>query len=257
MRIKDGRLIGSLFNLLPATTYEIFAFDGTSQIQGAVSTQPDQLVFTPTTTLYVDDDAPPGGDGSVLLPFRTIQEAVNRAGPGTLVSVADGLYREAVTFPASGTPGNWIQVKAQGDAAILDSADYLSGEIWKPDTKDGVWSTVLSIPVYYLARDGNRVYQFEDKKGLVDSIGHDKTPMDEGWFYEPGTQKLYIRSLDNPITPGRCRVSTAHLISSVVIGSGSKDSESVFTLRRPMAAGSVRAMHRILSFARMRSAIRK
>jgi len=198
MRIKDGRLIGSLFNLLPATTYEIFAFDGTSQIKGSVSTQPDQLSFTPTKTLYVDDDAPPGGNGSVILPFRTIQEAVDHAGPGTRVSVADGLYREAVTFPASGTPGKWIQVKAQGNAAILDSADYFSGDIWKPDTTDNVWSTVLTIPVYYLARDGNRVYQFEDKKGLVDSVGHDKTKMDEGWFYEPGTQKLYVRSLDNP-----------------------------------------------------------
>ena len=123
VRIKDGRLIGSLFNLLPATTYEIFAFDGTSQIKGSVSTQPDQLSFTPTKTLYVDDDALPGGNGTVILPFKTIQEAVNRAGPGTLVSVADGVYREAVTFPASGTPGKWIQVKAQGDAAILDSAD--------------------------------------------------------------------------------------------------------------------------------------
>jgi hypothetical protein len=198
VRIKDGRLIGSLFNLLPATTYEIFAFDGTSQIQGTVSTQPDQLAFTPARTLYVDDDAPPGGDGTVILPFRSIQEAVDRAGPGTQVSVADGLYREAVTFPVSGTPGQWIQVKAQGEAAILDSAEYLSGDIWKPDTTQDVWSTIVNFPVYYLAGDGNRYYQFEDKKGLVDSIGHDKTPMDEGWFYEPGTQKLYVRSPDNP-----------------------------------------------------------
>jgi hypothetical protein len=198
VRIKDGRLIGSLFNLLPATTYEIFAFDGISQIKGSVSTQPDKLSFTPTATIYVDADAPPGGNGSVILPFRTIQEAVDRAGPGTLVSVADGVYREAVTFPASGTPGKWIQVKAQGKGAILDSADYLSGNIWKPDATDHVWSTVLSIPVYYLARDGNRYYQFEGKKGLLDSVGHEDVRMDEGWFYESGTQKLYVRSLDNP-----------------------------------------------------------
>jgi len=198
MRIKDGRLIGSLFNLLPATSYEIFVFDGTSQIKGSVSTQPNQLSFTPTKTLYVDDNAPPGGDGSVILPFRSIQEAVNRAGPGTLVSVADGVYREAVTFPVSGTSGQWIQVKAQGKGAILDSADYLSGDIWQPDTTENVWSTVLNIPVYYLARDGNRVYQFQDKKGLIESVGHEHVHMDEGWFYEPGTQKLYVRSLDNP-----------------------------------------------------------
>ena len=51
MRIKDGRLIGSLFNLLPATSYEIMAFDGTSQISGSVTTQPNQLSFTPINTL--------------------------------------------------------------------------------------------------------------------------------------------------------------------------------------------------------------
>jgi hypothetical protein len=78
--------------------------------------------------LHVNDDALPGGNGSAAAPFRTIQEAVNQAGPGTQVLVADGIYREAVTFPASGTAGKWIQVKAAGDAAILDSADRLTRE---------------------------------------------------------------------------------------------------------------------------------
>lgn len=198
MRIKDGRLIGSLFDLLPDTTYEIFAFDGTNQVSGSVTTQPELLSFTPASTLYVDDDAGMDGDGSIVLPFRTIQEAVNRAGPGTQILVADGVYREAVTFPASGTPENWIQVKAQGDAAILDSADRLSGDIWKADAKPNVWSTTLSAPASYLARDGMRYYQYDDKKGLMDAVGREGAKMDEGWFFDSGAKKLYVRSLDNP-----------------------------------------------------------
>jgi hypothetical protein len=146
----------------------------------------------------VDDDALPGGDGSVIFPLQTIQEAVNRAKPGTQVLVADGTYREAVTFPASGTPGNWIQVKAQGDAVILDSAASLSGDIWRTDSKANVWSTIPNIPVYYLARDGYRYYQYEDKAGLIDSVGHNSVEMEEGWFFESGSGKLYVRSLDNP-----------------------------------------------------------
>jgi hypothetical protein len=47
MRIDDGRLIGSLFNLSPALSYDIKVLDGTSEISGSVSTQPDQLSFTP------------------------------------------------------------------------------------------------------------------------------------------------------------------------------------------------------------------
>ena len=198
MRIKDGRLIGSLFHLRPETTYEVFVFDGTNQVSGTVTTQPEQLFFEPTVTLYVDDDAAVGGDGSIVEPFRTIQEAVDHAGPGTLVSVADGVYREAVTFPASGTPDNWIQVKAAGEAAILDSADYLSGDIWRPDTAPNIWSIPFSALVSYLAKDGMRVYQYDDRKSLIDAVAHGGEKMEEGFFYEPGTQKLYVRSLDDP-----------------------------------------------------------
>ncbi|MFT3893382.1 MAG: right-handed parallel beta-helix repeat-containing protein [Anaerolineales bacterium] len=197
VRIKDGRLVGSLFNLQPATNYEVFAFNGAALIKGSVTTQPDQLSFTPTATLYVDANTLPGGDGSDVSPLQTIQEAVNRAKPGTQILVADGVYREAVTFPASGTPGNWIQVKAQGEAAILDSAAYLSGDIWRRDTADNIWSTVPNVPVYYLARDGARFYQYEDKDGLIASTGHNETPVKEGWFFEP-SGKLYVRSSDNP-----------------------------------------------------------
>jgi hypothetical protein len=198
VRVPDGRLIGSLFNLLPATSYDVRVLDGSSEINGSVNTQPDGLSFTPSVVLHVDDDALPGGDGSAAAPFRMIQEAVNHAGPGTQVLVADGLYREAVTFPGSGTAGNWIQVKAEGDAAILDSADILSGNIWTLTATSHVWYTMLSGPVAYLARSRNRFYQYDDKNGLVQAKGHTGVAINEGWFYEAGTQRLYVRSLDDP-----------------------------------------------------------
>ena len=198
MRIDDGRLIGSLFNLTPATTYEIKVSDSSSEISGSASTQRDQLAFTASVILYVNDDAPPGGNGSPAAPFRTIQEAVNQAGPGTQVLVADGIYREAVTFPGSGTAGNWIQVKAAGNAAILDSADVLSGNIWTLSTTSHVWYTKISGPVAYLARSRNRFYQYDDRNGLMQATGHGGIAINEGWFYETSTQRLYVRSLDDP-----------------------------------------------------------
>ena len=199
VRIDDGRLIGSLFNLSAATSYEIKVLSEDSEISGSATTQPDQLSFTPTATLYVDDDAAPGGDGSVSAPIQTIQEAVNRAGPGTQVLVNDGIYREAVTFPQSGTPGNWIQVKAAGSAAILDSAERLSGNIWTLYSGSRVWYTRTAGPVAYLARDANRYYQYENRTGLLQGLGHSGVPINEGWFYEPSTSRLYVRSLDNPV----------------------------------------------------------
>ncbi|HEY2981744.1 MAG TPA: hypothetical protein VGJ22_11220, partial [Anaerolineales bacterium] len=87
MRIDDGRLAGSLFGLSASTSYEIKVLDGAAEISGAISTQPDDLAFTPSIVLHVDDDAAPGGDGSSAAPFRTIQAGVNAAGPGTQVLV--------------------------------------------------------------------------------------------------------------------------------------------------------------------------
>ena len=131
VRIPDGRLVGSLFGLSPATSYEVKVLNGSTEISGSVTTQPDELPFTPSTILYVDIHAPAGGDGAVNAPFNAIQEAVNQATPGTQILVADGIYQEAVTFPVSGTEGNWIQIKAEGSGAILDGSQTLTGKIWR------------------------------------------------------------------------------------------------------------------------------
>ena len=83
VRIDDGRLIGSLFGLVAGTMYEVKVAAGTVEYSSVATTQPDELDFTPSVVLHVNDDASTGGDGSAAAPFQTIQEAVNRAGPGT------------------------------------------------------------------------------------------------------------------------------------------------------------------------------
>ncbi len=197
MRIDNTRLAGSLFGLSPATTYNIKVLDGTTEISASITTQADELQFTPSTILYVDDDALPGGDGSKSKPFKTIQEGVNRAAPGTQVLVADGVYYEAVSFPASGAAGNWIQVKAEGSGAILDGSKTLSGDIWTA-YKKGVWFTSIAPSIKYLARDEQRYYMYDNLTGLVEGRGHNKVPMNEGWYIAPNSARLYVRSLDNP-----------------------------------------------------------
>ena len=198
IRVDDGRLVGSLFGLSPSTSYDIKVLDGSAEISGSVATQPDELQFTPSVILHVNDNAPSGGDGSAAAPFRTIQEGVNHAGPGTQVLVADGTYQEAISFPASGTAGNWIQVKAEGSAAILDGAKNLSGDIWTAYSTSHVWFTKVGASFKYLARDGKRFYMYDDRSGLMQSRGHNGVPMNEGWYFEPSTLRLYVRSLDNP-----------------------------------------------------------
>lgn len=199
VRIDDGRLAGSLFNLIPSTAYQIRVTDGSVEIGGTITTQPQELGFTPSTILHVDDSAAPGGDGSASAPFQSIQEAVNRAGAGTQVLVADGIYRESITFPASGTQGNWIQVKAAGGAAILDGSDSLTGEIWTPlEGSRNIWYTKINVPTTYLARDQKRFYMYDNFASFLEGRGHNKVPIEEGWYLAPHTTKLYVRSQDDP-----------------------------------------------------------
>lgn len=200
MRIDDGRLVGSLFGLAPLTSYDVKVIDSANEVQGTLVTQPDELQFSPSVVLRVNSNAQPGGDGSALKPFKTIQEAVNRASPGTQVLVADGVYHEAVTFPASGTAGNWIQVKAEGSGAVLDGSKSPPADVWKQfETKKHVWYVKLDRGIKYMARNQQRFYQYDSLNELIQGSGHNGVSMKEGWFYEPSTARLYVQIQQDPI----------------------------------------------------------
>ncbi|NQU29586.1 MAG: right-handed parallel beta-helix repeat-containing protein, partial [Anaerolineae bacterium] len=196
--IDDGRLVGSLFELSPATSYSIRVVDGTTEIIGSVTTQPEELQFTPAVILHVDDDAAPGGDGSQATPYQSIQDGVNHATPGTQVLVADGLYHEEITFPSSGSAGNWIQVKAEGNGAILDGSKTLSGDIWRSYDKAKVWFMRVEGHFEYLARDQQRFFRYDDLRSLLEGRGDNNEAISEGWYLERSTLKLYVRSQSNP-----------------------------------------------------------
>ncbi len=199
VRIDDGRLVGSLFGLSAATAYDVKVINGATETSGSSTTQSDEFQFTPSAILHVNDDAASGGNGSENAPFKTIQEAVNHASPGTQVLVADGIYHEAVTFPASGTESNWIQVKAEGSGAILDGSQTLTGPIWKAhSSQKRVWFMKIGASIAYLARDQKRFYKYDSLSNLLQSRGHGKVTINEGWYFDPSTLRLYVRSLDDP-----------------------------------------------------------
>ncbi len=197
LRIKDGRLAGSLFGLSAATSYEIRVSAGENHLDGTLKTQPEELEFRPQQVLHVSARAPAGGNGSATAPFRTIQEALNQAQAGSQVLVADGIYPEALTFPRSGSPGQWIQVKAAGNVAVLDSAEWLNNKAWKAEGNK-IWFIKLGRPITYLARGGSRFYNYSSLAGLKKSTGLGNTNFTEGWYYDPRTTRLYIRCVSNP-----------------------------------------------------------
>ena len=198
IQIDDGRLVGSLFGLSASTRYFVKVMNSASEISGVVTTQPDELTFTPQTIIHVDDDALIGGDGSAAAPYQTIQEGIDHAAAGAQVLVADGIYREEITFPSSGAAGQWIQVKAAGNDAIIDGSKILEGEWNVVQKATQVWSIKAEGVIGYLARDEKHFYQFDDMNSLLRSRGAGRTIVTEGWFHDTKDDWLYVRSTDDP-----------------------------------------------------------
>jgi parallel beta-helix repeat protein len=120
--------------------------------RGALEFQPDDPPPPPPNTpgtYYVDDSGASCsnvGPGTPANPFCTISAALGRQhAPGTTLVVMPGVYREQVTVPASGEPGNPIVLQGQGmpgDPVVLDGADdFADPAKWIPFTGE-VWLAV-------------------------------------------------------------------------------------------------------------------
>jgi hypothetical protein len=75
-----------------------------------------------------DSQASDDGPGTVQQPWKTISKAAQTAGPGDLVVIGDGTYRERVVAKTSGTAEKPIRFEAApGAHVVLTGADRLTG----------------------------------------------------------------------------------------------------------------------------------
>ncbi len=80
------------------------------------------------------------GPGTESQPFCTISAAVAaHNGPGTSILVKPGLYREQVTVPASGAPGDPFVIQALGGPVTVEGSDDLSGASNWVESSEGVF----------------------------------------------------------------------------------------------------------------------
>lgn len=79
---------------------------------------------SPTDTLFVSTSGNDNGRGTQADPFKTIQKAVDQAGPGVEIRVAAGNYPapngrgDVVTIRKSGTAENPIRLRGEGQVAL-------------------------------------------------------------------------------------------------------------------------------------------
>src|SRR5512145_3559725 len=70
------------------------------------------------------DDAP----GTVERPWKTLAQAATKAGPGDVVLIRGGLYRERVLVKTSGTKHAPIRFEAApGEPVVVTGADRITG----------------------------------------------------------------------------------------------------------------------------------
>ncbi len=213
--INTGEIVGSIFWLLPATAYDVEvtsrnqAGDALFVNQCAATTHDDLPANTVTNILNVSASAAPGGNGSVSLPYTTIQAALNVAQAGDEVLVQAGTYHENLTFPRSGMAGAFIKLVGQ-TGAVLDGSDATieqSGFTWTPDGSHlSVYSTTVPLSVYAVSnlqndpiwRDNQHYYTYDSLAGVQTGTGHGNSSIAEGWFFDPSTRTLTVRSATAP-----------------------------------------------------------
>jgi len=119
-------------------------------------------------TVFVAPSGDDAATGTLQNPWRTIQHAVNRTGPGDTVIVQPGLYRESVVISAGGTSEEPLRVVASPGAVVESPAPELSLSAF--DVRNGAGHLVI---------DG-----FEIRGGFHESV-----------FLRPGAHHIVLRNL--------------------------------------------------------------
>ncbi len=200
-RIYESQWAGSLFWLDPAAGYEVRVKlsdpDGVSEetISATTTTRDDRWPVGTGRIIHVAPGAT--GDGSKDNPFGTIQEAVDAAGPGDAVLVAEGVYRESVVVSTSGTPEAYILIKAES-GAVLDgsAAEFLDRSA--PNRWQGArigrrrsyydYVTDWDEPVGYVALDDLKLYGYESLEEMMTC----RSGPPGGWYQDVEAGKLYV-----------------------------------------------------------------
>ena len=88
-------------------------------------------------SLYVSPTGSDGNDGSSAAPLQTIQAALVKAMPGTVINLAPGVYREEPVTVNDGAPGAPITIKGpetgKDRAGLYQATVYGTGRIFSID----------------------------------------------------------------------------------------------------------------------------
>ena len=106
----------------------VVMFAGLAMANPAEGQAPRRPTATPTAipvptvppdTYFVSVSGNDTNPGTLAAPWRHIQYAMDRVGPGSTVNVLTGVYNEFVTFKNSGSSGNYIVLQNYTGSRIV------------------------------------------------------------------------------------------------------------------------------------------
>ncbi len=219
IRVDATHLVGSVFWLEPATTYEarLTLSDPDGVIDDptrtlAFSTRPEAVPSPTLATLFVAptgrDTNPGNAPGQAL---RTIQRAADLARAGDVVLIAPGVYRETVRVRRSGTGRQPIVLRGAGPAVVLDGADerIASGVAWSAVGR-GVFAVEAGFPTTHVTTEQGRLFRYES----LDDLAALRAGPPGGFFTQDG--RLYLKLTDGS-APDRHRIHASRLDHAVIL----------------------------------------
>ena len=153
------------------------------------------------TTYYVDPNGNNANDGlTPQTPWRTLLKVgISTFQPGDVILFKrDGVWNETLTPPSSGAAGKVIKFDAYGNGRPPEFTGYLTTSAGQWTSAGGnVWQVTLSAtqPITQL-----QFVEFGTIWGSSQS-GQNALAHDRDWFYDAGSQTLYVWSAGgNPVT---------------------------------------------------------
>lgn len=217
--VAGGRRIGSALFLEPGTNYELQVTledpdnSASQQATGMVRTHDDLPPPQGSKVLHVNGaTGSDTNDGSQGKPLQTLQAAVDLSGPGTVIRVDAGVYRENVIFDGAhgGAAGNPLWVMGE-PGAILDGSDPSVEDGSKYVSEgNGIYSIPFAGESVYVAVDDTRLYDYTSLADLdVAAAG-----LQGGYFI--GAGKLYLKLPDGSSPAGK-KVHVGSLDTAILL----------------------------------------
>ena len=162
----------------------------------------------PIKEIYVAPDGDDTYEGTVERPWRSIQKALDHAGPGTCVYLKGGKYREKLHLSRSGSEGAPIVIKAHGTTPPVIDGGNGRGVLDDPELAGSIRTMKVFLEM------AKKLPRFNSDDGILKVSGswividgiHITGSPSSGMYFFAGASHIVVQNCDvsHCVAPGIC-----------------------------------------------------